>query len=88
MLDNACVYAEGYCDLGGSHDLCNILEHIIYGMFYTHTLIYEWGPPKLVLIYKELCIPTCLYFSHLQSALHLMQYTYRAVFFSIAQNSV
>ena len=39
--------------------------------------IYEGGPPKTAFIYKKLYIYSyMLSFSHLQSTLHLMQYTY------------
>ena len=44
----------------------------------------SWGgPPKMECIYKTNCgfILTCLNFSHLQSTLHLMQYTYWDVYF-------
>ena len=42
---------------------------------------YEEGPPKTECIYKKLCIYSyILNFSNLQSALHLMQHTYRDTF--------
>ena len=44
------------------------------------------GDSKTEFIKKYLFILTCLNFSHLQSALHLMQYTYLD-FFSTAPNS-
>ena len=43
-------------------------------------------PPKMELVYKKLCILTCLNFSYLPVTLHLMQYSYRDVF-STTQNS-
>ena len=46
-----------------------------------------WGPPKNNLFIKNcVFILTCWNFSHLQSTLHLMQYTYQDIF-STAQNS-
>ena len=49
--------------------------------------IWQGTPSKTEFIYKNcVFILTCLNFSHLQSTLHLMQYTYQGVF-STAQNS-
>ena len=50
-------------------------------------VLYVGDPPKPEFIYKYcVFILTCLNFSHLQSTLHLMQYTYQDVF-STASNS-
>ena len=43
------------------------------------------GKPKKLRIYllkNYVCVLTCLNFSHLQSTLHLMQYTYQDVLFT------
>ena len=58
------------------------------GGFHRGFITYEGGyTKKTELIYKKcVFILTCLNFSHLQSTLHLMQYTYWD-FFSTAQNS-
>ena len=51
-------------------------------------LTYKGVPPKTQNLFIKTCvfILTCLNFSHLQSTLHLMQYTYGDIF-STAQNS-
>ena len=41
---------------------------------------YEGDPPKLEFIKNCVSILTCLNLSHLQSALHFMQYSYRDIF--------
>ena len=41
----------------------------------------QGGPKNLEFIYNNVGILTCLNFSHLQSTVHLMQYTYQDVFF-------
>ena len=53
------------------------LEHTIIAASNTR------GDPKTLSLFIKYCvfILTCLTFSHLQTALHLMQYTYRDVFF-------
>ena len=44
-------------------------------------LIYKGVPPKMEFICKKCVFTlTCLNFSHLQTTLHLMQYTYQDVF--------
>ena len=50
---------------------------------------YEGYPPKSQNVFIKICvfILTCLNFSHLQSTLHLMHYTYQEVFFPTAQNN-
>ena len=47
---------------------------------------YEEEPPKQESIKNCVFICTCLNFSHLQSTLHVMQYTYQGIF-STVQNS-
>ena len=43
--------------------------------------LYNGGPPKMEFIYKKcVFILTCLNFGHLQSTLHLTQYTYQGFF--------
>ena len=56
------------------------------GHHHTVVCVYWGGTKKTQSIYKKLCILTCLNFSHLQSTLYLMQFTYQDVF-STAQNS-
>ena len=65
--------------------------HIMCLYMYVHVCTWERTPQNPEYIYKNLCtymftyILTWLNFSHLQSSLHLMQYTYGNVL-STAQN--
>ena len=61
------------------------LNVIFFQKFSLYT--YEEGPQNTEFLHKNcVCILTCLYFSLLQSTLHLMQYTFWGIF-STAQNS-
>ena len=58
-------------------------HHLLMLCYYIqHTCIYtREDPEKMEFIYENcVFILTCLNFSHLQSSLHLIQYTYRDVF--------
>ena len=63
-----------FCEERGEHSYTSLSVDI------------QGGTPKNPeFIYKKLCILTCLNLSHLQSILHLLQYTYQDIL-STTQN--